>query len=86
MGDRSTGVELAGVDLSVERTVSEFHTRIVDGRWPEKPGEVLVGKKLADELELTAGDKSCVGCEARIAIPESPQANPWSLKGDDWKP
>jgi acyl dehydratase len=37
-------------------------------------------------IELTAGDKSCVGCEARIAIPESPQANPWSLKGDDWKP
>ncbi len=37
-------------------------------------------------IELTAGDKSCVGCEARIAVPETPDANPWQLKGDDWKP
>ena len=37
-------------------------------------------------IELSAGDKSCVGCEARIAVPESEDANPWSLKGDDWKP
>ena len=38
------------------------------------------------EIELTAGTKSCVSCEARIAIPETPDANPWTLKGDDWKP
>jgi len=38
------------------------------------------------EIELTAGDKSCVGCEARIAVPDTEGANPWSLKGDDWKP
>ena len=37
-------------------------------------------------IELTAGAKQCVGCEARIAVPESPEANPWKLKGDDWKP
>ena len=37
-------------------------------------------------IELTAGDKSCVGCEARIAVPDTEAANPWSLKGDDWKP
>ena len=37
-------------------------------------------------IELSAGDKSCVGCEARVAIPESAEANPWSLKGDAWKP
>ena len=37
-------------------------------------------------IQLTAGDKDCVGCEARIAVPETPEANPWSLKGEDWKP
>ncbi len=37
-------------------------------------------------INLTAGAKQCVGCEARIAVPESPDANPWKLKGDDWKP
>ena len=38
------------------------------------------------EIELTAGEKSCVGCEARIAVPATADANPWKLKGDDWKP
>ena len=38
------------------------------------------------KIELTAGTKSCVSCEARIAIPETREANPWKLKGDDWKP
>ena len=37
-------------------------------------------------IELTAGEKSCVGCEARIAVPATADANPWKLKGDDWKP
>lgn len=37
-------------------------------------------------IELTAGEKDCVGCEARIAVPNSPEANPWKLAGDDWKP
>jgi acyl dehydratase len=37
-------------------------------------------------IELTTGEKSCVGCEARIAVPMTREANPWKLKGDDWKP
>ncbi len=37
-------------------------------------------------IDLSAGDKACVGCEARIAVPETADANPWQLKGDDWKP
>jgi len=38
------------------------------------------------KIELTAGTKQCVSCEAKIAVPESADANPWKLKGDDWKP
>jgi acyl dehydratase len=37
-------------------------------------------------IELRAGDKSCVGCEARIALPKTPESNPWKQKGEDWKP
>ena len=37
-------------------------------------------------IELRAGDKLCVGCTARIAIPANEAANPWALKGEDWKP
>jgi len=37
-------------------------------------------------IELSAGGKSCVGCEARIAVPMTSEANPWKLKGADWKP
>jgi len=37
-------------------------------------------------IELTAGEKNCVSCEARIAVPDTADANPWKLKGDDWKP
>ena len=37
-------------------------------------------------IDLSAGGKSCVGCEARIAVPMTSEANPWKLKGKDWKP
>ena len=37
-------------------------------------------------VELRAGGKECVDCEARIALPRTEDGNPWSLKGDGWKP
>ncbi len=37
-------------------------------------------------VELSAGQKSCVACEARIAIPATHDANPWQLKASDWQP
>ena len=40
----------------------------------------------AKHFELTAGEKSCVGCEARVAVPDTAEANPWKLKGDAWRP
>ncbi len=40
------------------------------------------------EIELRAGaeKKLCVGCDARIAIPATEDANPWQLKGEAWNP
>ena len=37
-------------------------------------------------IDLHAGEKLCVGCDARIAIPATTDANPWKLKGADWNP
>jgi len=37
-------------------------------------------------IELEAGGKSCVGCEARIALPRTSDANPWKRRGDAWQP
>jgi len=37
-------------------------------------------------VELRSGGKSCVGCEARIALPATAEANPWMLRGGDWRP
>jgi acyl dehydratase len=41
---------------------------------------------VAVSTELHAGEKLCVTCEARIAIPASLDANPWTLRGEDWRP
>lgn len=37
-------------------------------------------------IELRADEKSCVDCDARIALPRTADANPWKLRGDAWRP
>ena len=37
-------------------------------------------------VELSSGDKCCVLCDARIAIPAAADANPWKLRGEKWHP
>jgi acyl dehydratase len=38
------------------------------------------------EVALTVGDATCTECTARIAIPTGPDDNPWSRRGDRWRP
>ena len=38
------------------------------------------------QVDLDANGKSCVICDARIAIPSTHDANPWKLRGEDWRP
>ena len=40
------------------------------------------------ELDLTirVGDVTCTESEAKVAIPTSPDDNPWQRHGDDWRP
>ncbi|MEO1171671.1 MAG: ABC transporter permease, partial [Myxococcota bacterium] len=57
MGDRTAAVQLVGVDFVVEKRASGFVENLSDGKWPTAPNEVLIGVKLAEDLELGVGDK-----------------------------
>lgn len=40
------------------------------------------------ELDVTVrvGDRVCTTCDARVAIPTSPDDNPWTRRGERWRP
>ena len=38
------------------------------------------------DIALTVGDTTVTECTARVAVPTDEQDNPWSLRGDDWRP
>jgi len=38
------------------------------------------------DVAVTVGDRVCTSCEVRVAIPSGPNDNPWSRKGDSWRP
>jgi acyl dehydratase len=38
------------------------------------------------EVALRVGDRTCTTCTARVALPTSPDDNPWQRRGDNWKP
>jgi hypothetical protein len=40
----------------------------------------------AVEVVLRVGDRVCTEGSARIAIPTTPDDNPWARRGDDWRP
>lgn len=37
-------------------------------------------------VKLSVGDKVCTECNARIALPAAAGDNPWTRRGDRWKP
>ena len=41
---------------------------------------------VAVDVELTVGERVCTTCAVRIAIPTTPDDNPWSRRGDRWVP
>ena len=38
------------------------------------------------EVALTVGDRQCTTCTARVALPVSPDDNPWTRRGETWQP
>jgi hypothetical protein len=40
----------------------------------------------AVDITLGVGDQVCTECAARIALPTTPDDNPWDRRGERWKP
>jgi acyl dehydratase len=38
------------------------------------------------DVTVSVGDRVCTTCAARIALPTSPDDNPWTRRGPRWKP
>jgi len=38
------------------------------------------------DVSLRVGDELKTSCVARVALPTTPDDNPWARRGDDWKP
>ena len=38
------------------------------------------------DVTLAVGDRICTTCAARIALPTTSDDNPWSRRGDSWRP
>jgi len=57
--DSSSGVQLRGIDLSYESTVTEIYQHVLQGDWLEKDDThgVVIGKKLARLLDVSLGDE-----------------------------
>ena len=58
-GESSAGASLRGIEVSIDRTVSDIHERVREGEWldPAQPYGVVVGRRLARSLELAVGDE-----------------------------
>jgi len=53
----AVGVEIRGVDPTREPKVTKLHERIVEGRWLSGSGEILLGERLARELDVRLGER-----------------------------
>lgn len=58
-GSASAGVQLRGIDVEREATVTQIHKHVFKGQWldPAKPNQVVLGKKLARTLGVSLGDE-----------------------------
>lgn len=61
-GSASSGVQLRGVDVAREKTVTRLHDHLRTGAWvdPAVPDGVVVGRKLARALNVSVGDEVVV--------------------------
>ena len=57
IGDRSSAVRAVGADLGREAGVTGWEKRLSQGAWPSEPEHALIGVKLAQRLEVSAGDR-----------------------------
>jgi putative ABC transport system permease protein len=64
--DNSAGVTFRGVNVEQDKTISLVYKKVEEGKWldPGKPGEVVIGKRLARTLNVRVGDEIVVLSQA----------------------
>ncbi len=56
-GEKSRGIVYLGIEPDIEPEISFFKKWTKKGRWLSKDGEALIGRKLAEKLNLTLNDE-----------------------------
>jgi len=51
------GVSVRGVDPVAERNVTDIHETIIDGRYIANPGEIVLGRKAAQDLDVRVDER-----------------------------
>jgi ABC-type lipoprotein release transport system permease subunit len=57
---RSLGGTLLGVDPEGERVLSRVPAKVAEGRWLRAPGEMVLGQRLAERLDVRVGERLLV--------------------------
>ncbi|WP_117236861.1 ABC transporter permease [Thermus sediminis] len=57
---RALGGILLGVDPEGERALSRVPTKVAEGRWLRAPGEMVLGHRLAERLDVRVGERLLV--------------------------
>lgn len=66
----AVGAEIRGVDPAAEGRVSQIPNKIGEGRWLVGPGEVVLGKELAQRIDVRVGERVVVSAGA-LAGPQA---------------
>jgi ABC-type lipoprotein release transport system permease subunit len=61
-GSASAGVQLRGIDITNEATVTQIHKHVMQGKWlaDTDPKGVVIGKKLGRTLNVKPGDEAVI--------------------------
>lgn len=62
--EHSSGVLLMGIDPDRERSITDLHRRVPEGTFPANDAQIVIGKDLADLLNVSIGDKIVVIAQA----------------------
>lgn len=66
----SEGAFPLGVDPDAEKAISRVPGKVSEGRWLKAPGEIVLGYRLADRLDIRLGERLVVSTAA-LAGPQS---------------
>lgn len=77
---------LGKIQFRMKDSVFPGDTMVFTGK-VERVGTDAAGCGWVDvSVNLAVGDRTVTDCSARLAVPTSPDDNPWKRRGDDWKP